>query len=77
MKRRETRAEADERIVAEAGPSWSNATTWDKPMLLGPHVTAMVREDLETNMARAERVASAAARILNRISKRRRRGRKA
>ncbi len=68
--KRESAQERDARIVADAGPHWRNTTSWDKPILTGPHVPVMLRDELDANIRIAEVRAGAAARILNRLAKR-------
>lgn len=63
---RETRAEADERIVAEAGP-WRNVTRWATPEVAGRQVVVTRYEG--TGCPEAERAAAALARIANRLRK--------
>ena len=46
-------------------------TSWDKPLLRGPHVPVMLRDELDDNVAKAERLAGAAARVLSHIARRR------
>lgn len=63
--RRESAAERDERIVREAGP-WLHDCTMAGPQFCTPSVVT----EGEWRHVQSERIARAAARILNRIAKR-------